>query len=358
MAVLITPAGLARTATPVAGERTFQERFTELAVFAPDWMQRDDVTILYADLEWRAEFVGVDLAESVDGIIDYRVGIGMAVPPAYMFAAYFPKLGFTSSQVTRTLTLDAIRDKITLMQGEFDFAEMDVALVERGYVRETLAGYPVYVFGGDDHNDPTSEVGGLALSGKTQYLIVLDDGLLAFTNKRLFAEQVVATHAGEQSGLADHADVQALVGSARTDLVSAQIWSVQALGLESNATVHAGGENGAVMPRFRWMLLGDSVGTALITGDVRIERAADAAGTIILLLDNDDQVETVLSLVPARFNETTSLITNVPYTNMLTLLSAEPGASVGAAVFEFDIPIIGRLSQMWIARDLEFIYPG
>jgi hypothetical protein len=358
MAMLITSPGFAREASPEAPDRSadetanFHTRFMSLAESIPDWLERDDTTVLYADLEWRAEFVGFDPAESEDGLIDIRTGLGMAIPPAFMFASFFPHLGFTSTQVARTLTLDAISDKITLMQGDFDVNAVNDALIASGYVAEQVDGFPVFVFGGDDHIDPTTEVGGLALAGKTQYVIVLEDGLLGFTNKRAFAEQVIATQLGEASSLAANAEIEALVVSARSDLVSAQIWSSRVLGPSAQDPESDAGS----VPLYGWALLGDSVGTGWSTGQEVIVGEPDAAGVIVLLLEDADQVETALAVVPERFATMTSAVTGTPYTDLLTLKSAEPGGSAGTAVFAFDIPIIGRLWQMFVARDLQFIY--
>jgi len=198
--MLVGQANVARTSaqpsTPVSpdtsidGGETFQQRFFALADSMPDWLDRDDVSIHYADLAWRAEFVGVDYSDSEDGLIEARAGIGMAIPPAFMYAADFPALGFTSAQVSRTLVLDAVSDKITLMEGTFELAAMRTGLLESGYTEEVIDGVAVFVFGGDDHIDIAGGAAGrVAISGKTQYAVLLEEGFVGFTNKRAFAEQ-------------------------------------------------------------------------------------------------------------------------------------------------------------------------
>jgi len=162
--------------------------------------------------------------------------------------------------------------------------------------------------------------------------------------------------------LSAQSDIQDLIASSRADLVSAQIWSLDALVNDVSAgspseLAEVSPELGA-MPAFDWILFGDSVGTGWSDGITRAKSEPDSAAVIVLKMSDADQAAAALAIVPARFDGLTSIRTSAPYRDLLTFKSAQVGVTESLVAFEFGTPIIGRIGQMGLAQDLRFVYPG
>lgn len=367
-------------ATPVSSDigaaegGSFQSRFFDLAASMPDWSERDQLSIHFADIASRAEAIGV--ADVEDGRIDIRVATGAALPSGFVQSSLFPLIGFTSTQVERTLFLDAVSEKLTLLQGDFDQEAMRAAMLEQGYTEETIGDVPVFVLGGDDHFDLTTDIGALAFAGKFQYVALLSDDLVGFANTRAGVEAIEAAHAGQAPTLAENADFQDLVASAPVDLFSAQIFSAGILGTpgeawedaqqqlpsevieeETSALADVTEEFGE-MPTFAWILLGDSVGSGWSEGSGNVQILDGASSVMVLAFDEPDQAASALAIVPVRLTALSSSLTGAPYTDLVTLTTAELGVTVTQATFTFDVPIAGRLARMWMALDMRFVYPS
>jgi hypothetical protein len=200
--------------------------------------------------------------------------------------------------------------------------------------------------------------------------------MLAFTNLRAAAEQIVDVHAGVGATIADDPEMRELIDSAPADLASVQIWSNAALDpayddrayasqflspevvdQEDEVLAEIDAANGP-MPVFQWMLMGDSAGVGWVDDLTVIDGQEGAVSILMLRFEHAADADSARQIVDARFDALNSLLARAPYTELMTLSTVSAGATDSIAVFAFDAPVAGRLFQMWERLDMRFIYPG
>jgi hypothetical protein len=382
---------MAQNGTPVS-ESTANlsggpERIASLLQLIPatygDVVAQQPLFCYYADVQRQLEATGVEPyqpgSDSLpEGFID-ATGVLALAAQAYNYGLvpeFVETFGFSPLQAEESMLIGAPPHDLTIFRGGLDLEALTTAWQASGYARETVAsGAEVWTAGKEGELDLTTLVSKYGLGALNNAAIIGDDTVV-FGRYFTDIEAVVNQVADPQASLVDHAGLEATIATLGEDTVSIvattgaflDVWSMvlpeqrelieewfddsdEATGLFPDVNVAAFGITaGAIGPAF--------TETGQGTPDASPVSSSPATegdgGVVQVRLDvgSEEAAGTAVAAVDYRWNGWQSAVTGDPYTDLMTIVTAEPLGG-GVAAIDFRPVVSNRVwLDMVLRRDL------
>jgi hypothetical protein len=280
-------------------------------------------------------------------------------------------LGYDVTDLDQTLYAGLPPDVVTLFRGRFHEESVALAWELNGYRMLEVDEIPVASLAEDADFDLTGEIQRFALS-RMNNAAFLPDGTLAYTATLPMMEQVIATANGNAESLRDREDVAAVLATLDEPVVSAVLFSGEAIALDEmlypalveneaamtalETTLAETGE----MPPIALGLVGVTAGGPTIIYDEGEEPLIELPpATIVyrLLMAEPGTADTAAKVADARLSTMDSLVTQQPYAEIFGEWDARSIA--GDSILAIDLTTADRPISIWpqmlFARDLLFL---
>jgi hypothetical protein len=309
----------------------------------------------YADTA--QQFASLNLHHSPEGLAVeggpwILATFALAVPSgAFMYALdeeFVDAIGFQPWGVDQTLEVGKPPDTLTLFRGAFDEGRLEAAWAASGYERrETEAGDLVWSLNEANDVDFEHPIGRAVFSAFNN-LAVRDGEVLLGAATMTMLEDAIATRRSGEGSLAFDPDLTTALQTMPATMVSAIAagpvlsaarsggdWdAIRASLADSDATV-------GPMPSNLGIVLGVTAGAVYIEEDVREDLPFDApdpaAGEglalIRLRLGSAEDAEQAIEVVEYRWGRMSSLRYQVPYADVMEIVSATALGSIAAFNF-------------------------
>lgn len=367
VAAQATPAA-SPAASPVAGVAAGPARLVTMLAATPA-SALSPTGVIWADVASAWKLAGLEPLRPGDTKIgaDRILVLQSLAPPAHTFEYalvpdYAKTFGFSPFQIDQGLQVGDPPDTITLLRGSWTPEDLIAAWKASRYQEVTTPAGTVWSWADGPKMDPASPVSRYGL-GALNNSAFLPDGTVAFASSIKTVTQVLRTAAGSEAALAGDARIAGLVAASPAALVSAIILpgtslrqsidpaaligttSVSAAATEIAREQEAERQAAGAMPEPSFGLLGVTGGTkprVVVRLAVKSGAFADRAAKVIAW----------------RADHATSLVTRQPYSDLLTLVSAEGQADPPIAKADF-APVLPGYANLWIkmiyTRDLGLV---
>jgi hypothetical protein len=275
---------------------------------------------------------------------------------AYMWALdqeFVDAIGFQPLGTDQTLLVGEPLDTLTLIRGTFDERQLAAAWTASGYARTaTEAGDPVWSLHEENDFDFEHPIGGRVFS-EFNNLALVDGKVLVGAATLTLLEEAIATRQSGTGSLASDPELTAALQTMPPTMVStidaAPILAATFAGGDGEATMTAFADSDAAvgpMPVSRGMTLGLTAG-AVNPEDVPFDAPDPAAGEglalIRLRMGSAEDAEQAVKVVEYRWGRMSSLRYQVPYADVMEIMSAQAVGEIAA--FDF---IQLRGAHSWI----------
>jgi hypothetical protein len=307
----------------------------------------------YADVTTQLETVGIEgfeagSGEVPDGYVQATNVLAIAAQ-AYSFAlepAFITTFGFSPLSAQEVLTIGAPPHELTVFRGGLPVADLPAAWEASGFARETTAdGIDIWTAGKEGELDLTSAVSQYGLGGLNN--VAIFDDVVVFGRFFTDIEAVAAHNAGGGESFIDEADYATLIGSLYPETVSALGLNGSLLDLRSLLIAGDPGmtvseiEETSPIPEYDQALFAITAGAVgedfTPTGEGTAAAApiddgavADAIVQVRLRFASEDDAVSAIASIETRWNSMTSIVSARPYTDVMTIVAAQPDPADGA----------------------------
>jgi hypothetical protein len=321
------------------------------ASFGPQ-AEEAGVTFYYADIRRQLESTGVPAydpatGEMPEGYVDATTVLAIAAQ-AFQYGAepaFVDTFGFSPLQAEESLSIGAPPNDLTIFRGGLPIDELPAIWEASGYARETgSSGTEIWTAGREGELDLTTSISQYGLGGLNNVAIFGDT--LVFS--RYFDDiDTVAAHVAEPSdSIVDHLHLNELIATLSEDTVSAVAMTGAFLELHSlmlpeqaaqaqELFDESAAETGE-FPEVRsaiFAITAGAVGPSFVpTGEGTpdaspVTTAEETDGGMVevrLLVDSEEEAATAVAAVEYRWNTWSSAMSAEPFTELMTVVTAEP----------------------------------
>ena len=342
----------------------------------------EGVVFYYADLKRQLESVGVSPYEpGSDSVPAGYTGALIVLATASIGFQYglepefVSTFGFSALQAEESLSVGSPPNDLTIFRGGLPIADLPSVWEASGYARETTdTGVDIWTAGREGDVDLTSNVSRYGV-GALNNVAIFDDTVVFgrfFTDVELVAKQV----AEPGPSVVDGAGLTDLLSTLAEETVSAiavtgsflnlnslllpeQLEETSALIEESDANIGAFPEPESAI----FAITGGTTGPDFVaTGEGTpaaspVGESTETDGGVVqvrLQLTSEDDAATAVAAVEYRWNALSSARMGAPFTELMTIITAEPDPIVGtvAAIDFREVQRAGTWIDIVLSRDL------
>jgi hypothetical protein len=331
------------------------------------------VTFYYADVRRQLESVGYPLfepgAEETVPYITVTNVLALAAQ-AYQFSnnpEFVETFGFSALQAEESMLIGAPPNDLTIFRGGLPVEDLPAIWEASGYARETGAsGTDIWTAGKEGELDLTTNISQFGLGGLNNVAIFGDT--LVFSRYFDAIEAVAAHVAAPADSIVDHLGLADLLATLAEDTVSVVAITGDFLELHSmmlpeqaaqvEGLIEESAEEAGEFPEIQGAIFAITAG-AVASGFVptgegtpdaspvgSVEESDGGIVEVRLLVDSEEEAATAVAAVEYRWNAWNSAISAEPFTELMTIVTAEPDPAV-SNVAAIDFRSV-KHNQVWL----------